>query len=464
MLVQERRGPAAASSRPNFWKLPTGLVEQGEDVPDAATREVFEETGVRTEFVSVLGIRHGHNAPFGKSDLFFLCALKIADGQQTHPIIVQETELAAAEWRDPADAFESAHIEGRTWTTCTGSAGRTPRASTTAWDGRRFPRGSAGKARWPRVATRRRRRARRRRRGTSANAPARSTYITRCGRFFMWLRSCGAFSVRLHRTRVYSRCAARDIDNRLPRFSPSQTVRARRESRGRDVPAAGGSILPRSRRTPPCGPPPMGATPCRRPPSTPSPCRGVVEKGTRFAVRVHERVNELQAGVGSNARGRRKAPLVGLQFLAEQLSSTTHAVASGLAARVVWLRRARRRRPAGRRLVRGVPSLGVADGPRAARALVSPRRSPLAGWSLAPRARSRRTGVRRRSAAARSCAWRIPKIPRILQRKWPIWGKHVAEQDARRGDVVPARHQRGVGGAGGRLSDTLRPCAPRRGR
>ena len=111
LLVQERRGPAAASSRPNFWKLPTGLVEQGEDVPDAATREVFEETGVRTEFVSVLGIRHGHNAPFGKSDLFFLCALKIADGQQTHPIIVQETELAAAEWRDPADAFESAHIE-----------------------------------------------------------------------------------------------------------------------------------------------------------------------------------------------------------------------------------------------------------------------------------------------------------------------------------------------------------------
>jgi ADP-ribose pyrophosphatase YjhB (NUDIX family) len=111
LLVQEKRGPAAASSRPNFWKLPTGLVEQGEDVPDAATREVFEETGVRTEFVSVLGIRHGHNAPFGKSDMFFLCALKIADGQQTHPISVQEAELAAAEWRDATDAFESEHIE-----------------------------------------------------------------------------------------------------------------------------------------------------------------------------------------------------------------------------------------------------------------------------------------------------------------------------------------------------------------
>jgi 8-oxo-dGTP pyrophosphatase MutT (NUDIX family) len=111
LLVQERRGPAAAASRPDFWKLPTGLVEQGEDVPDAARREVFEETGVRTEFVSILGIRHGHNAPFGKSDMFFLCALRIADGEKTHPIAVQEAELAAAEWRPAEDAFESAHVE-----------------------------------------------------------------------------------------------------------------------------------------------------------------------------------------------------------------------------------------------------------------------------------------------------------------------------------------------------------------
>ena len=66
---------------------------------------------MRTEFVSVLGIRHGHNSSFGKSDLFFLCALKIKDGATTHPISVQEAELAAAEWRDPKDAFESEHIE-----------------------------------------------------------------------------------------------------------------------------------------------------------------------------------------------------------------------------------------------------------------------------------------------------------------------------------------------------------------
>jgi hypothetical protein len=40
LLVQEKRGPAASASRPDFWKLPTGLVEQGEDVPGTFSRIV----------------------------------------------------------------------------------------------------------------------------------------------------------------------------------------------------------------------------------------------------------------------------------------------------------------------------------------------------------------------------------------------------------------------------------------
>ena len=77
--------------------------------------------------------------------------------------------------------------------------------------------------------------------------------------------------------------------------------------------------------------------------------RHVVEKeGTRFAGFVStSEWNELQARRRKQrARAAHGATLVGLQFLAEQLGSTTHAVAlfTGLAARVVWLRRARRRR------------------------------------------------------------------------------------------------------------------------
>ena len=44
LVVQERKGPAA---RPGFWKIPTGLVDVGEDIGEAVAREVQEETGIQ---------------------------------------------------------------------------------------------------------------------------------------------------------------------------------------------------------------------------------------------------------------------------------------------------------------------------------------------------------------------------------------------------------------------------------
>jgi len=73
LLVQEKSGPLRGSG---IWKLPTGLVEQGEDISAAAEREVLEETGIHASFAGLLCFRHAHNALFGKSDLFFLCLLK----------------------------------------------------------------------------------------------------------------------------------------------------------------------------------------------------------------------------------------------------------------------------------------------------------------------------------------------------------------------------------------------------
>jgi len=58
LVVQERTGPAANS---DFWKYPTGMVDAGEDAAQAAVREVYEETGVRAEVVSLVGFREVTN-------------------------------------------------------------------------------------------------------------------------------------------------------------------------------------------------------------------------------------------------------------------------------------------------------------------------------------------------------------------------------------------------------------------
>ena len=51
LLVREACGPAAAAG---MWKMPTGLVDRGEDVAAAVVRELLEETGLRAEFVDVV--------------------------------------------------------------------------------------------------------------------------------------------------------------------------------------------------------------------------------------------------------------------------------------------------------------------------------------------------------------------------------------------------------------------------
>ncbi|MBZ3874510.1 Nucleoside diphosphate-linked moiety X motif 6 [Sciurus carolinensis] len=95
LVVQDR------NKLKNMWKFPGGLSEPGEDLGDTAVREVFEETGVQSEFRSLLSIRQQHGSPaaFGKSDMYVVCRLQ----PRSFHITCCRHECLRCEWMDLGD-------------------------------------------------------------------------------------------------------------------------------------------------------------------------------------------------------------------------------------------------------------------------------------------------------------------------------------------------------------------------
>ncbi|KAI3417044.1 Nudix hydrolase domain-containing protein [Psidium guajava] len=91
LVVQEKIGILRGMG---LWKIPTGMVDENEDIEAAATREVKEETGIDTEFKDILLFRQSHKAFFDKSELFFLCILR----PLSFDIQKQDLEIEAAQW------------------------------------------------------------------------------------------------------------------------------------------------------------------------------------------------------------------------------------------------------------------------------------------------------------------------------------------------------------------------------
>jgi len=89
------------------WKIPSGLAEIGENLDDAAIREVKEETMINCVFCSVLAFRHTHGVQFNRSDLFFVCQLRpIEDSGMIPEPVAQEDEIAVASWI-PLDEYRN---------------------------------------------------------------------------------------------------------------------------------------------------------------------------------------------------------------------------------------------------------------------------------------------------------------------------------------------------------------------
>ncbi|GMI70912.1 nudix hydrolase homolog 2, ARABIDOPSIS THALIANA NUDIX HYDROLASE HOMOLOG 2 [Hibiscus trionum] len=104
LVVQEKGGKFKGTG---VWKFPTGVVDEGEDISEAAMREVKEETGIDTEFVEILAFRQSHRSFFTKSDLLFVCMLR----PRSFDIHKQDREIEAAQCMPLNDYTEQPFIQ-----------------------------------------------------------------------------------------------------------------------------------------------------------------------------------------------------------------------------------------------------------------------------------------------------------------------------------------------------------------
>ncbi len=81
-------------------KLPGGYVDLGETFEHAAVREVFEETGITTEFLSFIGLVSKYPHQFNKANAYLICSL----APTTNIIDIHDCdEIELAVWMQPND-------------------------------------------------------------------------------------------------------------------------------------------------------------------------------------------------------------------------------------------------------------------------------------------------------------------------------------------------------------------------
>lgn len=115
LVVRERFSIIAAKP----YKLPGGLVDAGEELPAAIEREVFEETGIRATFHSLIAVRHAHHVAFDRSDLYFVARLTAAADASLSAPQADPNEIDECRWISPQLYLQDPHVTAFNKYVCT---------------------------------------------------------------------------------------------------------------------------------------------------------------------------------------------------------------------------------------------------------------------------------------------------------------------------------------------------------
>jgi ADP-ribose pyrophosphatase YjhB (NUDIX family) len=107
LCVRERFG-----ERYTGCKFVTGAVNAGETIGNAAQREVYEETHIRTRFAGVMGHEHRFLTRFNTDEFIFGCLL-FAEGRQTP--MMDDREIIWTEWQSWQHVFDTGSEIMRRW-------------------------------------------------------------------------------------------------------------------------------------------------------------------------------------------------------------------------------------------------------------------------------------------------------------------------------------------------------------
>ena len=95
------------------YKLPGGHIDDRENISQALIREVFEETGIKVEFESIVSLGHFSPSQFGESNLYVVCRAKALSKEIN---IIDSDEILEARWID-LDTYlscDDVHIYNKT--------------------------------------------------------------------------------------------------------------------------------------------------------------------------------------------------------------------------------------------------------------------------------------------------------------------------------------------------------------